>query len=135
MKAQVAIEYFIIIGVLLVLTLPIISLFFSEYNSILREVNSYNSLRWVIEIDNDIKNIKYQGNGSYIIKLYPYPINLKSISVSTINNYTYLSFNVTDYGEIVMRYPFKIIIPNQAWEGKIKLNISNVNGEIRIEKV
>lgn len=135
MKAQVIIEYFIVIGVLIVLTLPIIAMFFSEYNSLWRETNNYNSVKWLIELDSDIKNIKYQGNGSYIVKTYQYPTSITSISISRSGNITFVAFNISNYGQIVMKYPFDVIITSNRWEGKLRLNISNNDGVVKITKI
>lgn len=127
-------EYFIIIGMLLVLTIPIIALFFSEYNAMLRESQIYNSIRWLIDLDNDIRNIKYQGNGSYVIKYYPYPIALNSIQLIRNNN-TFVIYNISDVGQITYIYPFKIKINNSRWYGRIVLNISNIDGEVHINRI
>ncbi len=128
-------EYFIIIAILLVLTIPIIALFFSEYNSIVRETNSYHSIRWLLDLDNDIRNIKYQGNGSYIVKNYPYPIALDSISIQYQGMNTIISYNITNLGQITFIYPFKIIINDTRWRGRLTLNITNSNGDIAINRI
>ncbi|MEM2379787.1 MAG: hypothetical protein QXS53_00450 [Candidatus Anstonellales archaeon] len=135
MRAQIATEYFILIGVILVLILPIISLILSEYTSVMSNVNNLNSANWIIDLDSDIKNIKYQGNGSYIVKRYNYPIKSESITVRYQDNNTIMIFNISDYGDIVKIYPFRVNITSGRIVGNIVLNITNVDGDIVISVI
>lgn len=135
MRAQVATEYFILIGIILFISLPIIALFFSEYNALFRDTSRQNSVNWLMEFDNDIKSIKYQGNGSYIIKRYSYPIYVESIETRTQGQMTMMIVNISDYGSVVFVYPYRVRVYGTKWQGPLILNISNSNGNIEISKL
>ncbi|MCX8154237.1 MAG: hypothetical protein N3C61_00170 [Candidatus Micrarchaeota archaeon] len=135
MKAQVATEYFLMLGVMLLISLPIIALFFSEYNALFRDTSRQSSVNWLMEFDNDIKSIKYQGNGSYMIKRYTYPIHLESIETRTQGQGSMMIVNISDYGTVAFIYPYRVMVSGTKWRGPLILNITNSNGEIRISKL